>query len=282
MRIQLFAVIGPLEAHRVGQFLAHYRGLGVEEIYVTLHFPGLTEGLRNVEAECRRFGATIVALRFDPWHESSNKESLAAMRADSESADWHLVADADELQQYPGELVSVLRRAERAGGDVVRGVLLDRFASNGCFPSAVGQPLDAVFPLGAFFTSEVLGGDPRKVVALRPTITTEIGQHWSRNGKAPDVDLAIVHHFKWVDGVVGYLELRNKRFAGGEWVEESSAMREEVGRLIRHLANHDGQISTTDPLVKMYVCRMDVHAGDIFENASRVAQLWDRRFGEGS
>lgn len=129
---------------------------------------------------------------------------------------------------------------------MLAGLLLDRVAADGGFPSwTTTTGLDNAYPLGGLLTHHLLRGDPRKIVLARSDVAVASGNHRAP-GRRPPVDHVVpVHHFTWRAGVVADLHARVEHFTSGRWHETTPAVRLEAGRLLTHLAQHDGHLDVT-------------------------------------
>ncbi|MFF3517661.1 glycosyltransferase family 2 protein [Streptomyces sp. NPDC002573] len=194
----LIAVVGPVEPPLLAAWARHYRGLGIERFLIAFHFPDHVPDAQRYElqAACRELGIIPTGTSTGPWHEHTNTQLRDALRHRA-GPGWHLLADADEFQQYPARLNEVIAQAEKSGNRVVGGLMLDRVAASGRL--TVWRPesgLDLAYPLGGHLTHRLLHGDPRKIVLARHDVTVSSGNHRSP-GHRPDTDrICAVHHFK--------------------------------------------------------------------------------------
>jgi hypothetical protein len=252
----LVAVIGPVEPALLAAWISHYRGLGVERFVVAFHFPEHVPDARRHELldVAYDLGTAPAWVSTGPWHEHTNTELRDGLR-DLAGPGWHLLADSDELQQYPAPLSEVIAAAETDGRVVMGGLMLDRVSGDGHLrrwrPDEAGPDvgLDRAFPLGGHLTHRVLHGDPRKIVLARADVVVASGNHRAPGHKPDPALLACVHHFKWRAGVLDDLRRRVHRFSTGTWAEHTSAVRDEATRLLDHVAHHDGRIDIDDPRI---------------------------------
>jgi hypothetical protein len=251
----LVAVIGPVEPALLAAWTSHYRGLGVERFHVAFHFPQHVPDARRHELLDAAYDLDTAPARVStgPWHEHTNTQLRNELRALA-GPGWHLLADSDELQQYPAPLSEVIAAAETDRRVVVGGLMLDRVTAGGHLSPWRPDPgpdsgLDRTFPLGGHLTHHVLLGDPRKIVLARADVAVASGNHRAP-GHKPDPDmLACVHHFKWRAGVLDDLRRRVHRFSTGTWAEHTPAVRDEATRLLEHVARHDGRIDVEYPRI---------------------------------
>ncbi|MCC3316696.1 hypothetical protein A5780_30325 [Nocardia sp. 852002-20019_SCH5090214] len=245
----VIAVIGPVEPGLLTAWTSHYRGIGVERFLIAFHFPEQVhprhrDTLLGTAAD---LGIGPALTSTGPWHEHTNTELRERLRTLA-GPGWHLLADADEFHQFPGGVDDAIAAADTGGRPVVGGLLFDRITCDGALPPiTVGIDPDQVFPLGGHLTHRLLGGDPRKIVAVRSDVVVASGNHRAP-GYRPDPDrLVCVHHFKWRRGVLADLRQRVTRFGSGEWIEHTPAVRSEAARLIDHVGRHHGRLDPTDP-----------------------------------
>ncbi|OEU96264.1 glycosyltransferase family 2 protein [Streptomyces oceani] len=245
----MIAVIGPVEPDLLAAWVRHYRWLGIERFLIAFHFPDHVPDVRRhqLQAASRELGIIPTGTSAGPWHEHINTQLRDALR-NRAGAGWHLLADADEFQQYPAPLSDVIAQAEKTGHRVVGGLMLDRVAASGRLTG--WQPedgLDLAYPLGGHLTHRLLHGDPRKIVLARHDVALASGNHRAP-GHQPDTDhICAVHHFKWRSGILDDLRRRVRHFTTGTWQEHTPAVRDEASRLLAHVRQHSGVINTSDP-----------------------------------
>lgn len=256
----LIAVLGPVEPGLLGAFTAHYRALGVIDFRLAFHFTNeaAPAAADAVLAACEELTGPPAIVSRGRWHETLHSElrdRLRAAAAAEVGPGWHLLADIDEFQVHPQPLPTQIAAAERDGGLVVGGVLLDRVAADGRLtgwgpapgPGGLMGGLDAAYPLGGFLTGRLLRGDPRKVVLAHSRAPLALGSHRSPGHRAGNAPLVAVHHFKWRPPVLEDLRGRVRHHTSGAWREETPAIRTEAARLLAHLDAHGGRIDVTDP-----------------------------------
>jgi hypothetical protein len=269
--IPLLSVVGPVEPSLLGEFVGHYRRLGIRRFLVAFHFP--EDVPASAQEELLRVYRGLVGepalVSSGPWHEATNLELREELRRRAGEG-WHLLTDGDELQSYAEPIAGVVQKAILAGDLVVEGLLLDRVAADGRLCSwspEVG--LDRTYELGGFFTFQVLGGDPRKVVLAHSSVPVTMGNHISPGRRSSTGLLVPVHHFKWRDGLVPYLELRSAMFGSGAWREETPHLRNEGERLFAYLAANGGRIDVTDPALGLRRVSLDA-LPPLWETESRL------------
>ena len=253
VRSTLISTVGPVEPPLLEAFIEHYRILGVERFELALHMPEPTDPQRLADllAVCRATIGEPSLVVEEPWHENASdrlREELRRRAGDG----WHLLADADEFQDYPQGLAATLGEAEAAGWRVVGGILLDRIAADGAMPGWSAETgLDRSYPLGGFLTGRLMMGNPRKLVLVHSKVRDLVtGNHQSPSQRPMNRPLVAVHHFKWRSGVEDYLRHRIHMAASGQWRELSPAPREEAGIFLRHIADHNGRSDIDDPHMK--------------------------------
>ncbi|MEU7416833.1 glycosyltransferase family 2 protein [Streptomyces antibioticus] len=245
----LVSVIGPVEVPLLAAWVCHYRLLGIERFLIAFHFPEHVPEERRHEllAASRELGIIPTAVGSGPWHEHTNGTLRDALRQQA-GPGWHLLADADEFQQYPVPLDEMIARAEHAGHRVVGGLMLDRVTADGSLTGWDPQTgLDTAYPLGAFLTHRLLRGDPRKIVLAHSGVAVASGNHRAEGHRPANRPPVAVHHFKWRDGVRQDIERRAAHSADGTWKTGSPARLAEARRLLQHLRRHDGRIAVDSP-----------------------------------
>ncbi len=165
----LIAVVGPVEPPLLAAWVRHYQWLGIERFLIAFHFPEHVPDQRRheLQAASRELGVIPTSTSSGPWHEHTNTQIRDALRQ-AAGPGWHLLADADEFQQYPVLLTEVIAQAEKSGRRVVGGLMLDRVAASGHLTGWRPEGgLDLAHPLGGHLTHRLLHGDPRKIVLAR-------------------------------------------------------------------------------------------------------------------
>ncbi|MGO9956463.1 MAG: hypothetical protein ACLP50_10855 [Solirubrobacteraceae bacterium] len=274
--------MGPVRPEVLEAFLQHYRSAGVEAARLALHM-GEEENLslaNDLTGVARRFDAQVMRLVYGPWNEDLNPDLRDQLRALDPPGTWHILADVDEFHQYPMSVSDLVEAAELQGAQAIPGLLLDRFAADGTlapFPRAPHAP-DGAFPLGAFFTGRISGGDPRKIVLATSDAEVAPGQHWARaRGEARDL-FTLVHHFKWHASVATYLKERKDAFACGRWREDTPAMREEASRVLDLLSPDCTRIQLDGAGIRPTPCSVHDRNLLILAAARELYDEWSRRF----
>jgi hypothetical protein len=243
----MVVVIGPAHHDLVAPFAAYYSALGVNEFRVALHCPpGTTAAARaRALAACERAVGRPAIVSGGHWLVETNgllRDRLRELAA----ADWHVVADADELQFHPGGIAHTIERCVASGVPFATGLFVDRLAGDAADPAPgpwTPEALDAAFPLGSFLTAELLDGDPRKITLARRDVSYgSPGNHFTASHAHVEHPFpAPVHHFKWRAGVRDYLAQRARQFAGR--AERSDiGVRNEALRAVELLAAGPGAV----------------------------------------
>jgi hypothetical protein len=240
--VALIAVIGPASHDLVPAFCEHYRGLGVSEFRIAVHIPvgaSTAASERLIDTIRLAAGGPPELVSRGPWRVETNGLLRDELR-DRALADWHLLADADEFQFHAGGLEATLERCRDGGVPFATGVMVDRLPYGSELPPAGARPaeLDRCFPLGCFLTAELLDGDPRKItVARRDVAIGSPGNHFVEGEPELEAPAPLpVHHFKWHQGVSGYLAHRARAFADSPLHSELGVRREAL-RAVELLAS---------------------------------------------
>ena len=239
------------EAPSLGHWIAHYRGLGIEQIHVHMHLNAKDDPNRHaIEETCRRMNCPIAQTHISSWYEAKHR-AFNEFRAGF-PADWFVVADCDELQDYPMSVLEAVELCGRNGYDFVRGCFIDRIGPEGTLPAIdESLPIGPQFPIGAWFSYPVLGAYPLNVTMAKGAVSLDTGQHGAKNGLAcPAKELFVpVHHFKWVAGIrerliqrIAYLRSNNHP----HWRESA--------RFLEYMEATGGTINLDDPAFAAAEC----------------------------
>ncbi len=232
--------------------------------------------LQEIRAVTDAKGITIADTIIGEWLDVQYKVWSEARGRHPE--DWFVIADQDELQVYPLSLIDTIEDCERHGFDHLKGCFVDRFAADGRLQGPEpGVPLWDQYPIGAFFTFPILGGDPRKIVATKgPIKVTSSGHHTAVGGVACPVErcLVEVHHFKWVEGVIEDAISRsvNSRDARG-W---SSFVRRESANLLSYYRHNGDRMDLSECGIMAAPCRPRYAHWEAITRFHMLRELADR------
>jgi hypothetical protein len=265
MPVHVAMVIGGLGVNIVPHTIRYYQSLGIRSFFLIIHVPQPDDPfVAHVSSLAASCGVAIDSVEIDP-HFPSCKERAFARVMEARPDDWFLAIDGDEFHRYPSELFSVLDHCEREGYEYVRGCLVDRLSADGTLtPLRPDESIWTQYPLGSFLTYPLVRADPRKVVAAKGRVVfRSAGHHDTLTGVGcPGRELFVpVHHFKWVDTLVPYLEDRRelfKRMKNPYWGESD--------RCLAYLQRH-GRIDLDDPRLLVAPCNPEYPLWD------RVSQM---------
>jgi len=253
MNIHLVTVVGAY-VKALPFMLEHYRSLGIESFFVNTHLSREDDPVREeIEQITHRFGCGVASVTVGNWQQVL--QGLYARQREQYPNDWFVLADQDELQVYPGALREVLNECDEQGFDYVRGCFVDRIAADGGFPAIVpDRPIAEQFPLGGFLTYPILGGDPRKVVAVKGALPLMRGQHQALSGRACPARqcYAQVHHFKWVEGLDKRLAERAALLRSGGQMHYT-----ESARFVAYYNQIGGKLNIEEPALMIGPCDPD-------------------------
>lgn len=264
MRIHLLTVVGA-HAEVLPFFVEHYRRLGIESFLLNVHLSSEDDPVRErVRGVAGDFGCPIASEVVGDWFQVMEEGFRHARQLHPD--DWFVVADEDELQTYRDDLPSLLAWCERHGYDHVTGAFVDRVSADGSLPEIDrARPIEEQFPLGAFLTYPLVGGDPRKVVAAKGRVPLAVGQHIALAGEPCPIEdqFVQVHHFKWTAGLVERLRHRARYLREADrshWVESE--------RFVDYLEARGGRIDLSDERFLAAPCHPEYpHWGRIVEMA---------------
>jgi len=274
IRVHVITVVGGVGVNILPQTLRHYRALGVESFFVIIHLHAIDRPfVARVRAMAAACGVAIESIVID--RDANRVQRLAKQRIMQARPDeWFLPIDADEFQTYPAGLMATLADCDRQGYDHVCGALVDRVSGDGTL--APLRPQDSVwtqYPLGGYVTYPLLGGDLRKVVALKGRVTMGVGNHvaYSSTGCPLSRHVVPVHHFKWVGTLLPYLRKRcedYRRLNKPWWIESD--------RCVRYFERH-GRLDLADPRFLIAPCEPDYAAwGKVIASIADLNERWGR------
>ena len=231
--------------------LAHYRELGVASFSVNAHLSHSADNvIEEVRAITEDFGCGIASVTVGNWQ--NDQVGIYQRSRRRYPNDWFILADQDELQIYPGNLIEILNECDRKGYDYLMGCLVDRVGRDGEFLEIVPNlSIWTQFPLGGFISYPMLGAHPGKVVAAKGHVSLTRGQHQalSRRGCPIEEYFIQVHHFKWVKGLVDRLAQRAEMLKNSKtshWIESQ--------RFVSYYYANNGRIDVSDPRFRVLAC----------------------------
>ncbi len=276
-KVHLVTVVGS-HVELLPHTLSHYTELGVDSLMVCVHLDEYCDPLYSAVCNiCQKYSANVVGVYAGKWLRCVNQFLYHEARH-AHPDDWFLLADVDELQVYPSDIHELLESLSSDGYDSVEGCLIDRIATDGGFPKVESNmPIWQQFPLGGMITSPILGGDMRKVVAVKGILQLVSGQHFALEGNGcPREKLYVpAFHFKWTAGVVERLERRADFYRNNQdpiWVESQ--------RFIDYYRQHDNRIDVADPNFFIADCSNGYPQWDIVKELMIAQSRYDGRSAE--
>jgi hypothetical protein len=249
--IGLLCTTEPYRIAWLPQFVAHYRGIGVERFVLVLQLEPDAGQAAN-DRDYALFRETLAALGIDEavrWEHEFNAQDVILHHRKLQAAnfgpnDWIVWCDSDEFQVYPAPLAEVVARCEELHVDYVRGVFIDRVAADYSLPAFDARAsIWDTFPRTCNVTSALAAADPRKVVLARASVELSGGKHNVR--RPPEhrclAGWAQVHHFKWDATLLERLRYRVRP----EWRERFPWWMESQ-RLLDYFAAHDSRFDPAD------------------------------------
>ncbi len=104
--------------------------------------------------------------------------------------EWVVIVDLDEFVEFPEEVAAIVAAADKAGANVVRGIMLDRFSRDGRLSEfAPDADLSTVFPVKSRFIRNVMGGCDHKGVLVKSLFRRRRAPWWGIEGAHGVLDL---------------------------------------------------------------------------------------------
>ena len=226
--MKLFVCIAN-DARLLPQFLNHYTRFGVSEFHIAAP-PQLADEVRGMS------GDHPVALYTGPDVDDSvtgGTAAVSAMRAAAQGEDeWVVIVDLDEFVEFQGPIASLLPTVEAEKANVVRGVMLDRFALDGQ-PTPVRNdiPIDRQYPVRARFIQIVMDGADFKGVLVKGRLRPAAAHHIFEEQRLYSQELDI-SHYKWTENSLERLRRAYEMVAaqGLLWAREYKSILEHYER----------------------------------------------------
>jgi hypothetical protein len=252
MKVHLVTVIGA-DVTILPHMLRHYRGIGIDSFLINVHLKSEDDQIiHDVRKFTDEAGCGISSVSVGKWSEELNWQLYSASRKNAD--DWYIIADLDEFQKYPKDLLTIIEECEIKGYDYIEGCFIDRIAGDGSFPEVLyDRSIEDQFPLGCTFTYSVLGGYPIKVVAVKGYTNVAKGNHFAMTGNACPIEECFVevHHYKWDKRVVNRMMHR----ANSDKRLVSDKYKQECQKFIDYFQANHGQIDISDPRLHVASCK---------------------------
>ena len=150
----------------LGHFLRHYEAIGVTDFYIAI--PG---ELRD-EVEERTEGHSVNLIEgLNVADSVSGTAAVSEMRKlHQEDDEWVVICDLDEFLECES-VEDAAEAADRAGANLVRGIMHDRFALDGQPRGfAPDEDLNEVYPIKSRFIREVMRGYDHKGILVKGSL----------------------------------------------------------------------------------------------------------------
>ena len=116
--------------------------------------------------------------------------------------EWVVIVDLDEFVEFQGPIASLLPRVEAEQANVVRGVMLDRFALDGQpTPLRKDIPIDLQYPVRSRFIPIVMSGADYKGVLVKGRLRAAVAHHIFEGERLYSQQLEI-SHYKWTESAL--------------------------------------------------------------------------------
>jgi hypothetical protein len=192
------------DAQLLGHFLRHYTRAGITEFFIAVP-PGFEPAAAPF---IDRYRITLCKGLDVADSLLTGTAAVSEMRRRYQRDDeWVVIVDLDEFVEFPEEVAAIVAAADKAGANVVRGIMLDRFSRDGRLSDFTPDAdLSTVFPIKSRFIRNVMGGCDRKGVLVKGHLQPDVGHghHWFDDERAFTNELEI-SHYKWVPGALDRL-----------------------------------------------------------------------------
>jgi Glycosyl transferase family 2 len=209
------------DAQLLGHFLRHYARAGIAQFFIAL--PPEWKGAAALFLD--RYNITLC-------HGLDVEDSLLGGAAAvcemrkryQQEGEWVVIVDLDEFVEFPGGIRAVTAAADRVGANIVRGIMLDRFARDGQ-PAEFGPgaELGALYPIKSRFIRNVMGGCDYKGVLVKGPLKPAAGAgHHRFDDERTWGQILEISHYKWIPGALDRLQASHQRVAaaGIAWARE--------------------------------------------------------------
>ena len=172
-------------------FRKHYESLGVTDFFCSSDDTGLINNAHLTVVPCEFASA-------GHYFDSVQRSFFRLINNNIEPAEWYVIAELDEFQQYDRPIEEWIAKMEPQKYDVLFGDLLDRVAADGSLPPLLPNvPLHQQFPAHSDITRRILRGCRDKVVLCKGKKSIGGGNHGINGGHRAYHERISVFHYKW-------------------------------------------------------------------------------------
>jgi glycosyl transferase family 2 len=217
------------DARLLEHFLRHYTSVGVSQFFIAVS-PQCRASVENAIADY-----PVTLFHNLDVSDIADTFGVSQMRRAHQLPDeWVVIVDLDEFVEC-ADVVAVAEAADRAGANVVRGIMYDRFSARGDLPAFLpDSQLTDVYPIKSRFIRDVMKGCDHKGVLVKGHLQGATGaiHHWFQAERVFSHVLEI-SHYKWTDGSIERLRQthRDLQRAGVWWAVEQE-------RALHHFETH--------------------------------------------
>jgi hypothetical protein len=213
-------------------FLRHYVRFGVTEFHIAAppnlagYVGSTTRALRAIQHNDFNVAGSF----------TGGVEAVTKMRELAQGPEeWAVIVDLDEFVEFPEPVTDLVGKVEAEGGNIVRGIMYDRFAIDGHLKSFDDSSnLSALFPVRARFRSAVMRGNEFKGLLVRGHLKSQYAHHQFYHER-PYSKLLDISHYKWNDRAIDRTRLAHEMCAavGSPWDFDG-----EFQRVLNHYDQH--------------------------------------------
>jgi hypothetical protein len=220
------------DARLLPHFLRHYVRLGVTEFHIAAP-PQLAGYVANTTRDYR-------AIQYHDFNVAGSftggVEAVTKMRELAQGLEeWVVIVDLDEFVEFPELVTDLVGRVEAEGGNIVRGIMYDRFAIDGHLKSFDDSSnLSALFPVRARFRSAVMRGNEFKGVLVKGHLKSQYAHHQFYDER-PYSKLLDISHYKWNDRAIDRTRLAHEMCAAAGSPGDFDS---EFTRVLSHYDQH--------------------------------------------
>ena len=235
-------------------FIKHYEALGVTSIHCIINknrHPYTVDQLQKYSKNTIFSIDKVIDEEYDTQTFIEHLEQLKNELVDPH--EWYMKVDLDEFVEFLTPLDVLLKNANAAGNDVIKGKWLDRIAEDGSL--AIINPnksIEEQFPLGGSISTALCQAVTHKSVVIKGNkLKLFAGCHFLDKEK-PHSTLATIHHYKWTSTLLPRMRQRADYYKkiGKFWWGESQ-------NIFEYFSEH-GKLDVNDPrftLHKMYAIK---------------------------
>ena len=191
------------DARLLGPFLRHYDRRGITQFFIAAP-PRFVSIIKDLMRDYRI--TLFEGLDVSDSVLGGTAAVTEMRRIHQQDDEWVVIVDLDEFVEFAPDIHHFLSTAGRDDANVVRGMMYDRFSTDGKLVELEQETdLPKRFPVKARFIEKVMHGCNHKGILVKGRLRAA-GAHHVFEGEKLSSEVLEIAHFKWIAGAIDRLK----------------------------------------------------------------------------